>query len=187
MKNLLKLFIVFILSSTNSNAACNFIIEIGDKGQKLFEKFAPPMPMFEGQFMLPIESTEVCQTERSMNEMIAVDYVFLGEKEESANLAAIRMVVLNDDMNTESNKLTLMNYAKKVYGDFDTGQNPKIYNNFNVWEKGNKIIVYQRLLNVDEMIDEEIYITNKEYDVKLGEFYSKIEQIAEEAEKKEQN
>ena len=34
------------------------------------------------------------------------------------------------------------------------------------------------------MIDEEIYITNKEYDVKLGEFYSKIEQIAEEAEKK---
>ena len=56
------------------------------------------MHMFEGQFMLLIESTEVCQTERSMNEMIAVEYVFLGEKEESANLAAIRMVVLNDDM-----------------------------------------------------------------------------------------
>ena len=42
-------------------------------------------------------------------------------------------LVLNDGKNTESDKLTLMNYAKKVYGDFDTGFNPNAYNNFEVW------------------------------------------------------
>ena len=29
--------------------------------------------------------------------------------------------------------------------------------------------------NEESLIDEEIYITNKEYDLKLGEFYNKIE------------
>ena len=187
MKNLIKLFVVFFLTTTYANAACDFIIDIGDKGQKLFNKFMPPMAMFEGQYMLPIESTEVCSNENSLNEMIAIEYVFLGEKEESSNLAAIRMIALNDGNNTEANKLTLMNYAKKVYGNFDTGQNPKIFNSYNVWEKGDKIIVYQRLIDPEEMINEEIYISNKEYDEKLGIFYSKIEMMGEEAEKNAQN
>ena len=185
MKNLIKFFVVFLLTTTYANAACDFIIDIGDKGQKLFDIFAPPMPMFEGQYMLPMPSNEVCPSEQSLNEMIAVEYVFLGENEESSNLAAIRMIALNDGKNTEANKLTLMNYAKKVYGNFDTGQNPKIFNSYNVWEKGDKIIVYQRLIDPEELIDEEIYISNKEYDEKLGIFYSNIEMM--EAEKNDEN
>ena len=113
MKNLIKFFVVFLLTTTYANAACDFIIDIGDKGQKLFDKFMPPLPMFEGQYMLPMPSNEVCPSEQSLNEMIAVEYVFLGENEESSNLAAIRMIALNDGKNTEANKLTLMNYAKK--------------------------------------------------------------------------
>ena len=187
MKNLMKFFIIFLLTTTYANAACDFIIDIGDKGKKLFDKFAPPMPMFEGQYMLPIPSNEVCPNEQSLNEMIAIEYVFLGEKEESSNLAAIRMIALNDGKNTESNKLTLMNYAKKVYGNFDTGQNPKIFNSYNVWEKGDKIILYQRLIDPDEMINEEIYISNQEYDEKLGIFYSKLEMMDEDAEKNAEN
>jgi hypothetical protein len=85
------------------------------------------------------------------------------------------MVVLNDGKNTMSEKLTLMNYAKKVYGDFDTGQNPKIYNNFKVWEKNQNLIIYKRMFNEENLIEEEIYISNKEYDQQLGEFYNKIE------------
>ena len=179
MKNLIKFFVIFFLTTTYANAACDFIIDIGDKGQKLFDKFAPPMPMFEGQYMLPLPSDEVCPNEQSLNEMIAIEYVFLGEKEESSNLAAIRMIVLNDGKNTEANKLTLMNYAKKVYGDFDTGQNPQIFNNFYAWEKNNKLVIYKRLLNSENLVDEEIFITNDEYDMKLGEFYYKLEQEAE--------
>jgi len=178
MRNILKSLFILFISIAPANAACDFMINIGDKGTKIFEKIAPPMPMFEGQFMLPVQAPELCPND-NLNDMIAVEYVFLGETEETANLAAIRIIALNDGENTEANKLTLMNYAKKVYGDFDTGQNPQIFNNFYAWEKNNKLIIYKRLLNSENLVDEEIFITNDEYDMKLGEFYYKIEQEAE--------
>ena len=170
------LFSIFIYGYAEAN--CNFIIDIGDKGKKLFDKFAAPMPMFQGQFMLPVPSPEVCPND-NLNDMIAVEYVFLGKTEEKANLAAIRMIAINDGENTESNKLTLMNYAKRVYGDFDTGQNPQIFNSFYAWERFNQLIIYKRIFNSEGLIEEEIFITNKKYDRKLGEFYNKLEQEAE--------
>jgi len=178
MRNILKTLFILFLFITPANAACDFVINIGDKGGKLFEKFAFPLPMFEGQFMLPVQSPEVCPND-NLNDMIAIEYIFLGETEETANLAAIRMIALNDGENTESNKLTLMNYAKKVYGDFDTGQNPQIFNNFYAWEKNNKLIIYKRLLTPENLVDEEIFITNNKFDRILGEFYNKLEQDAE--------
>ncbi len=184
MKRLVQFFIIFFLFSLPANAACDFMIKIGEKGTKVFEKFAVPLPGFKGMWYMPVQSPEVCPND-NLNKNIAVEYVFLGDKHEQAKLAAIRMIVLNDGNNTENNKLTLMNYAKKVYGDFDTGQNPKIFNSYNVWEKGDKIIVYQRLIDPEELIDEEIYISNKEYDEKLGIFYSNIEMM--EAEKNDEN
>ena len=166
-------FLALSLYVPTAQAACDFIIKIGDKKTKIVKKFAEPMPTYAGQFMLPVQSPEVCPND-NMSFDIAIEYIFLGDPENS-RLAAIRMVVLNDGQNTESNKLTLMNYAKKVYGDFDTGENPKIYNNFEIWEKNQKIIIYKRMLSEENLIDEEIYISNKEYDLKLGEFYNKIE------------
>ena len=47
-----------------------------------------------------------------------------------------------------------MNYAKK-FGDFDTGQNPKIFNYFKVWNDGDKLIVYKRILNHLQIYEEE--------------------------------
>ena len=123
--------------------------------------------------MLPIPSPLVCPDD-NLNTNIAIEYIFLGDTPLKSNLAAIKMVVLNDGKNTESNKLTLMNYAKKVYGDFDTGPNPQTFNNFNIWKKQNNIIIYKRLF-IENLIDEEIFITNKEYDKKLIEFYKQSE------------
>ena len=171
MKKLLILILVLTFKIGAVQAACDFIINIGDKSTKIVEKFSEPMPMFKGQFMLPVQSPELCPND-NLSEMIAVEYVFLGESIETAQLAAIRMIALNDGQNTESDKLTLMNYAKKVYGDFDTGQNPSVFNNFYAWEKN------------QNLIDEEIFITNDEYDLKLGEFYNKIEEEAAELDEK---
>jgi len=123
--------------------------------------------------VLPILSPSVCPDD-NLNTNIAIEYIFLGDTPLKSNLAAIKMVVLNDGKNTESNKLTLMNYAKKVYGDFDTGPNPQTFNNFNIWKKQNNIIIYKRLL-IENLIDEEIFITNKEYNKKLIEFYNQSE------------
>ena len=183
MKKLLILILVLTFKIGAVQAACDFIINIGDKSTKIVEKFAEPLPMFKGQFMLPVQSPEVCPND-NLSEMIAVEYVFLGESIETARLAAIRMIALNDGQNTESDKLTLMNYAKKVYGDFDTGQNPSVFNNFYAWEKGQNLIIYKRLYNEENLIDEEIFITNDEYDLKLGEFYNKIEEEAAELDEK---
>ena len=170
------LFTILIIFNSNVNAECNFMINIGEKiSKKFIEKFTEPMPMHRGQFMLPVPSPEVCPND-NLNMDIAIEYIFLGEEEINMRLAGIGMIALNfDDKNSVSNKLTLMNYAKKVYGDFDTGFNPLAYNNFEIWENGQSIVVYKRLTNVDQMIEEEIYISNKEYDRKLGEFFNEIE------------
>ena len=183
MKKLLILILALSFKMGAVQAACDFIINIGDKSTKIVEKFAEPMPMFMGQFMLPVQSPELCPND-NLNDMIAVEYVFLGESLETARLAAIRMIALNDGQNTESDKLTLMNYAKKVYGDFDTGQNPSAFNNFYAWEKNRNLIIYKRMYNEENLIDEEIFITNDEYDLKLGEFYNKIEEEAAELDEK---
>ena len=178
-KETMKKITLYILSISflfisNTFAECNFVINIGDKQTKIVEKFGEPMPMFKGQFMLPIPSTEVCPND-NLSYDIAVEYLFLGEPENS-RLAAIRMIVFNDGKNTVSDQLLLMNYAKKVYGNFDTGQNPKAFNNFNVWDDNQRIVVYKRMTNEEGMIEEELYISNKEYDQKLGEFYNKLEE-----------
>ena len=183
MKKLLILILALSFKMGAVQAACDFIINIGDKSTKIVEKFAEPIPMFKGQFMLPVQSPELCPND-NLNDMIAVEYVFLGESLETARLAAIRMIALNDGQNTESDKLTLMNYAKKVYGDFDTGQNPSAFNNFYAWEKNRNLIIYKRMYNEENLIDEEIFITNDEYDLKLGEFYNKIEEEVAELEEK---
>jgi len=184
MKKLLILILALSFKMGAVQAACDFIINIGDKSTKIVEKFAEPIPMFKGQFMLPVQSPELCPND-NLNKMIAVEYIFLGESlETTLRLAAIRMIALNDGQNTESDKLTLMNYAKKVYGDFDTGQNPSAFNNFYAWEKGQNLIIYKRMYNEESLIDEEIFITNNEYDLKLGEFYNKIEEEAAELEEK---
>ena len=112
MKRLVQFFIIFFLFSVPANAACDFMIKIGEKGTKVFEKFAIPLPGFKGMWYMPVQSPEVCPND-NLNENIAVEYVFLGDKHEQAKLAAIRMIVLNDGSNTENNKFTLMNYAKK--------------------------------------------------------------------------
>ena len=183
MKKLLIVILALTFKIGAVQAACDFIINIGDKSTKIVEKFAEPLPMFKGQFMLPVQSPELCPND-NLSDMIAVEYVFLGESIETARLAAIRMIALNDGQNTESDKLTLMNYAKKVYGDFDTGQNPSVFNNFYAWEKNRNLIIYKRMYNEENLIDEEIFITNDEYDLKLGEFYNKLEEEAAELDEK---
>ena len=51
--------------------------------------------------------------------------------------------------------------------------------------KNGKIIIYQRLFGTGGQIKEEIYISNEEYDLKLGSFYNDLEDedaVAEELE-----
>ena len=77
-KIILTLITSVLFSSSVALAECNFIINIGDKSTKIIKKYGQPMPMFQGQFMMPIPSTEVCPNDK-LNDEIAVEFIFLGE------------------------------------------------------------------------------------------------------------
>ena len=70
--------------------------------------------------------------------------------------------------------MKLMNYAKRVYGNFDTGGNTKYYNDFHIWERVGKFIIYNRKLNKD-VWQEEIFISNDKNSEKLAEYSSLME------------
>jgi len=166
------LILAISLISISANAACKFDLDFGDDASKVSDKYGPPMKeMFEELSFIPVAADDVCPNQNLKD--IAIEYRFLNEK-----LAAINLIVLNDEKNSASEKLTLMKYAKRVYGDFDTGQNPKAYVGFEVFEKSNYYVVYQKMVE-DKMINEQLYISTDEYDKLLGAFYNKAEEEME--------
>ena len=110
-------------------------------------------------------ANDVCPNEKLDD--IGIEYRFLYDE-----LVAINFVAINDDRNIPTEKLTLMNYVKKTYGDFDTTNNPKAYNDFHVFEKSNLFVVYQRLPGDDGIMNEQVYLSTPEFDKKLGQFYA---------------
>ena len=87
-----------------------------------------------------------------------------------------------------SNKLTLMKYVKRNYGQFDTGQSEENFRGYHVFEKGSYFVVYQKTDGENNIIYEEIYISNNKYDKLLGEFYnSKEEEQSEDIKKNNEN
>ena len=82
----------------------------------------------------------------------------------------------------KSEKLTIMKYVKRNYGDFDTGQTPTSYLGYEVFEKTKQFIVYQRILDDLGFIEEQMYLSNKKYDELLGIFYNQLEEEMAESE-----
>jgi hypothetical protein len=156
------LILLWLLGSIAlANAECNFKINLGEgvsKVKKLTIIKEVGNSILRNYY---VYSKDICPNE-DLDKKILINYTFIEDQ-----LATIRIIVKNNNENTISNKFQLMNYVKKIYGDFDTGQNPKIYNYFNVWKKNNKIIIYKRIKNSFNIIEEELFITNKKYKNKM--------------------
>lgn len=164
------ILILFFLTSTLNiaHAECNFKIKLGQKISKI-KKFTDINQ--EDDLLLEnyyISTEDICPNENL--EDTDINYTFINDK-----LASIRLIVKNDKSNTASNKLLLMKYVKQNYGNFDTGQNSKIYNYFNSWKNNDEIIIYKRIKDQFEIIDEELFITNEENNEKLMKINAKIE------------
>ena len=172
MKIIIKSILIFSLSIVYSYSACNFKAKLGTKKAD-FEKLeltGPPLPSeYENFYIYGVLAEDVCPSENLDD--VAIEYKFLNDE-----LIAINLIALNDYTNQVSEKLTLMNYVKRNYGDFDTSNNPKSYIGFEVIEKVNEFIIYQRLLNDDATIDEQIYISNPEQDNKFMEYVKNLEE-----------
>ena len=172
MKIIIKSILIFSLSIVYSYSACNFKAKLGTKKAD-FEKLeltGPPLPSeYENFYIYGVLAEDVCPSENLDD--VAIEYKFLNDE-----LIAINLIALNDYTNQVSEKLTLMNYVKRNYGDFDTSNNPKSYIGFEVIEKVNEFIIYQRLINDDATIDEQIYISNPEQDNKFMEYVKNLEE-----------
>ena len=172
MKIIIKSILIFSLSIVYSYSACDFKAKLGTK-KTVFEKLeitGPPLPSeYENFYIYGVLAEDVCPSENL--EDVAIEYKFINDE-----LIAINLIALNDYTNQVSEKLTLMNYVKKNYGDFDTSNNPKSYIGFEVIEKVNEFIIYQRLLNDDATIDEQVYISNPEQDNKFMEYVKNLEE-----------
>ena len=172
MNIIIKSILIFSLSIVYSYSACDFKAKLGTK-KSVFEKLeitGPPLPSeYENFYIYGVLAEDVCPSEKLDD--IAIEYKFLNDE-----LIAINLIALNDYTNQVSENLTLMNYVKSNYGDFDTSNNPKSYIGFEVIEKVNEFIIYQRLLNDDATIDEQIYISNPEQDNKFMEYVKNLEE-----------
>ena len=172
MKLITKIILILILSITYSYSACNFKAELGIKRAEFESKeiVGAPLPLeYPNLDFYGILAEDICP-EQNLKD-IAIEYKFINDE-----LIAINLIALNDYTNQVSEKLTLMNYVKKNYGDFDTSNNPKSYIGFEVIEKVNEFIIYQRLLNDDATIDEQVYISNPEQDNKFMEYVKNLEE-----------
>ena len=172
MKIIIKSILIFSLSIVYSYSACDFKAKLGTK-KAVFEKLeitGPPLPSeYDNFYIYGVLAEDVCPSEKLDD--IAIEYKFLNDE-----LIAINLIALNDYTNQVSEKLTLMNYVKRNYGDFDTSNNPKSYIGFEIIEKVNEFIIYQRLLNDDATIDEQVYISNPEQDNKFMEYVKNLEE-----------
>ena len=171
MKLIIKSFLIIVFFISSAQSACNLIAEFGEK-KEVFEKreiAARPFPMEYPELdIYPVLADDICPNERLKD--VGIEYKFLNNE-----LIAVNFVALNDDRNLVTEKLTLMNYVKKNYKKFDTGENPNAYEGEDVIEKINLFIVYQRLTGDDGIKDEQIYISTPELDEKLVKFYAEKE------------
>jgi len=170
MKIICKILFLILILNSSAYSACNFKARFGENKANFEEKHEGRFfPLeYPGLEVFPILANDICPNEKLDD--IGIEFKFLNDA-----LVAINLVALNDEKNHVSEKLILMKYAKKVYGEFDTTQNPKSYSSFEIFEKSNEFVVYQRLPNEGGEIDEQLYISTPALDLKLMEFYAKME------------
>ena len=173
MKKIILISFIFLFS-IHANAACKFDLDFGEDISKIQDKYGPAMPLEnfgEDELSMVIAvADEVCPNHRLKD--VAIEYRFLNDK-----LAAVNLISLNTESDTrKSEKLTIMKYVKRNYGDFDTGQTPTSYLGYEVFEKTKQFIVYQRILDDLGFIEEQMYLSNKKYDELLGIFYNQLEE-----------
>ena len=155
------LSIIFLLTFTsNSLAKCDFGLNLGDKIPDSFVERSGNLLEDERVHLVYFEADELCGNPTLKD--IGVEFAFL-----DGELGAIRMFADNDKRNIPTKKFSLMNYAKLNYGKFDTGFDKDNFNSFKVWKKNNEIVIYKRMININNIWDEEIFISNEKYEEPL--------------------
>jgi len=157
--------IIFLYTTNSANAKCNFEgLKLGDDISKVGERnnVIEIEPSIVSVFM---GLRNACPGENLGYSIINITFI-------EDKLASFTISVGLDINNSETKKKLLYKYVEKEYGKIDPDNNPN-WTGFKVWRDGEKVIVYKKMYDASRtFIEEELFITNKEYQIKLSEFNS---------------
>ncbi len=155
--------IIFLYTTNSANAKCNFEgLKLGDDISKVGERnnVIEIEPSIVSVFM---GLGNACPGENLGYSIINITFI-------EDKLASFAISVGLDINNSETKKKLLYNYVEKEYGKIDPDNDPN-WTGFKVWRNGEKVIVYKKMHDTSRaFIEEELFITNKEYQIKLSEF-----------------
>lgn len=180
VKNI-KLIIIFTLAYFSfgiAYSACNFTLNLGDNIAKAEEIYgegpgedvgADPGEGIEA--IIIRETNNIACPGINLGKGMT-EYLFLDDV-----LSSITIAVSKDSENTESKKFLLFNYVQENYGKItSSGQSRESWRGFKRFEKSGQIIVYRKMSSYNNLLVEDLFITDKKYDEKIIEFLSTEEE-----------
>ena len=160
-----KLLIVSVLATffqfNSVSAECIFGPMLGDDISKVEEKFGPADEISEKESIISTMIDDICPGDNLGNSILEMQFV-------EGQLVSFSIVVSNGQDNAESKKMLLYNYVEKNYGKFNSSNNPEDWTGFNVWREIDDIIVYKKMYALKNILEEELFITNKQSKALIG-------------------
>ena len=171
-----RLFIISVLATffhfNSVSAECIFGPMLGDDISKVEEKYGPADEISDKESIVSTLIDDICPGNNLGNSIFEMQFV-------EGQLVSFSIIVSNGQDNAESKKMLLYNYVEKNYGKFNSSKNPADWTGFKVWRKNDDIIVYKKMYALKKILEEELFITNKQSKSLIGTLEDEV--IDEEA------
>ena len=160
-----RLLIISVLATffqfNSVSAECIFGPMLGDDISKVEEKYGPADEISEKESIISTMIDDICPGDNLGNSILEMQFV-------EGQLVSFSIVVSNGQDNAESKKMLLYNYVEKNYGKFNSSKNPEDWTGFKVWRESDDIIVYKKMYALKNILEEELFITNKQSKALIG-------------------
>ena len=171
-----RLLIISVLATffqfNNVSAACIFGSMLGDDISKVEEKYGAANEISDKESVVSTMIDNICPGNNLGSSIFEMQFV-------EGQLVSFSIIVSNGQDNAESKKMLLYNYVEKNYGKFNSSKNPADWTGFKVWRKNDDIIVYKKMYALKKILEEELFITNKQSKSLIGTLEDEV--IDEEA------
>ena len=160
-----RLLIISVLATffqfNSVSAECIFGPRLGDDISKVEEKYGPADEISDKESIVSTLIDDICPGNNLGNSIFEMQFV-------EGQLVSFSIIVINGQDNAESKKMLLYNYVEKNYGKFNSSKNPADWTGFKVWRKSDDIIIYKKMYALKNILEEKLFITNKQSKSLLG-------------------
>ena len=152
---LIVLVLVPFFHINSANAECNFGLMLGDDVSKAEAKYGSADEISENLSSITATIEDICPGNNLGNSTVEMQFLI-------NQLVSFSIIVTNGQYNAESKKMLLYKYVEQNYGKINSSKKPSDWTGFKVWRKGEKTIVYKKMYDLGSILEEELFITNKE-------------------------